>query len=321
MPDILEEHFEEVAFLSIQRRKLLFSPEIPLRRFRVHEARIEAHLDGLRVGGETARRIAEPLLEQDDPWLVYAAARIWLEQATRESVLDKLTAAQPKAIAGWKEAFRQLPAEVTSRVFSSRDLPPKLLAIAADAWGWHGRLDLDLAHILTEHSDVSVRRSLARHLRFGKFLPRLLEDTDAMVRRSALWSLALADGHQALARARARADAFGLRVLGLFGDATDAERIMRGEPRLAVLQTLGDLGQPKHASFCLEFLKSDDEELRDAATSAHTWLTTERPAEEPMFATWRSVLSAPKPELAWLRREVPDGFFSGVTTYEALPGE
>ena len=42
VPDILEEHLEELSFLAIRWRKLVFSPELSLRRLAKQQARIVA---------------------------------------------------------------------------------------------------------------------------------------------------------------------------------------------------------------------------------------------------------------------------------------
>ena len=81
VPHVLLEHLEELAALLVQRRKLFFSPEVPLRRLKLHDDRIEAHLDGLRTGGSAAIKIAEDRLA-GDPWLVVAAARVWMSQGS-----------------------------------------------------------------------------------------------------------------------------------------------------------------------------------------------------------------------------------------------
>jgi hypothetical protein len=44
-------------------------------------------------------------------------------------------------------------------------------------------------------------------------------------------------------------------------------------------------------------------------------------SEEPMEALWRASFLSPRPEAPWLRREVPDGFFSGLPSAEVVPGE
>src|SRR5512137_373674 len=79
LPDVIAEHLEELGFLNLQRRKLLFSPELPLRRLPAHDERIEAHLDGLRLGAGASLALAEETLSSDDPWAVFAAARMFLE--------------------------------------------------------------------------------------------------------------------------------------------------------------------------------------------------------------------------------------------------
>ena len=68
MLDILQEHLEELAFLSIQRRKMLFAPAVTLRGFLEHEQRVSAHWDGLKVGRDASVELAVASLEEFDPW-------------------------------------------------------------------------------------------------------------------------------------------------------------------------------------------------------------------------------------------------------------
>src|SRR5512144_244510 len=81
LPDVVEEHLEELGFLAIQRRKLLVDPDTSLARLAEHDERAAAHRDGLaiaaRAGGDVARRrLDEVALD----WHAAAAARIWVEE-------------------------------------------------------------------------------------------------------------------------------------------------------------------------------------------------------------------------------------------------
>jgi hypothetical protein len=44
-------------------------------------------------------------------------------------------------------------------------------------------------------------------------------------------------------------------------------------------------------------------------------------ADEPMGWIWMRNLTATQSELAWLNREVPDGFFADLPSAAAVPGE
>ena len=74
LPDVVLEHVEEYAFLSIQRRKLLFSDEITLDQLREHDERIAAHWDGLVLAVPHSVELAVGRLEEGDPWDAFAAA-------------------------------------------------------------------------------------------------------------------------------------------------------------------------------------------------------------------------------------------------------
>lgn len=378
--DVLYEHFEEVAHLSVQWRKLIFSPEIPLRRLASHADRIEAHLDGLRVGGAAAVGMAEAMLAGDDAWLVFSAARFWLEQEQGQGTpvaLDKLLQATPPELRGaWKEAFRRLPSDVTLRMFpqsTAASLTAEVLEVACDARGYHHLLSKETRDDGAQSSHPAVRAAVARHATDVDLLQRLLQDKEVLVRRVALWSLALQNSSFALGQCRRWAesdpDAFALRVIGLFGDRSDGARLLPllKQKSLAVpaLLALRDLGSPEFAESVLSIMESDAGEIAPVAQQVFEslvgrimsakpgesdptlmsparrhWeqfrsradLTQRRlsgvgfpwsgpAAEEPMEALWRRALSNVTVTPAWLRRQVPDGFFSGAGAVEAIPGE
>jgi hypothetical protein len=376
--DVLYEHFEEVAHLSVQWRKLIFSPEIPLRRLASHADRIEAHVDGLRVGGAAAVGMAEALLAGDDAWLVFSAARCWLEQGQgTPAVLEKRLQATPPELRGaWKEAFRRLPVDVCLRAFPQTNLTsltPEALEVACDARGYHQILSKEVRDDCAQSSQPLLRAAVARHAPDVDLLQRLLQDKDVMVRRVALWSLALQNASFVLGQCRRWAesepDAFALRVIGLFGDRNDGARLLPllQQKSLAVpaLLALRDLGSPEFAASVLSIMEADAGEIAPVAQQVFESLVgrsmpakpsepdptpmsparrhweqfrsradlTQRRlsgvgfpwsgpvADEPMEALWRRALSNATVAPVWLRREVPDGFFSGVGAVEAIPGE
>lgn len=374
--DVLEEHLEELAFLSIQRRKLAFSPEIPMRRLRRHDERIEAHRDGLRIGEKAGVAVAVERLAGDDPWLLAAAGRVWIEQsgATSADVLRHIASAPPESRAAWREALRTTDRRSVERILTGEGwptVPAASLAIAVDAAAWHGLLPRVVEESAIASVDREVRRALARHTRDDVRLRRLVSDADLEVRRVALWSLTLARVDAGLESARAwiradEPDSFAVRVLGLTGDEGDGERIaaLVDHPRAgtAALYALGDLGLQRFAALLVERVESPAETVAEAACealeciagtapatsgkaspielartrlaalgrdtgtgrrwlrgAAHPW--TGDPREEPMESLWRSSIATLDRDHESLRRDVPDGFFSGLPDPVARPGE
>ncbi|HEV2331446.1 MAG TPA: hypothetical protein VGY56_21900 [Verrucomicrobiae bacterium] len=378
VPDVLHEHIHEIAYLSIQRRKLLFSQDIPLRRLRTHAGRIEAHLDGLRIGVPASVNIANGMLDGDDPWFISAALRIWVEigQPQPAIVHQRLAAVAPELSGSCKEAFRQLPAGAVERIFPDQPgaTPDSLLELAIDARGWHGLIRPETAARLAGSAVTGIRRALARHASQHDLISKLLTDGDQLVRRMALWSMAKQDSRATLDQSRQLAagiepDAFALRLIGLLGEYADGSRLLPflRQKSLApsALLALRDLAYPALAESVVDVIDSGDSEIAPLAKAVFESLTgqipepnpekllpqgisparshwqdvrkhhdasrrslSDRPfpwqgpaVDEPMLWVWRRSLTTNPADLAWLRREVPDGFFSGLDSEEAIPGE
>jgi uncharacterized protein (TIGR02270 family) len=64
VPDIVEQHAEEAAFLWSLRDAATDQPHITLRDLADLEERIEAHLDGLRIAGDAGPALARAVLER-----------------------------------------------------------------------------------------------------------------------------------------------------------------------------------------------------------------------------------------------------------------
>ena len=389
LPDVLQEHLEEVAFLSIQRRRLLFSPELSLLELGDHDERISAHWEGLVLGGPASVHLALERMEAFDPWESAAALRVWMElgEPTREEITSAQDAAEEEVVPSWREALRQIPGARLQELFPPADpLPdsPRLQGVLAYAWGWHQILPDSLASKLAFSSDPDVRWSVARSLGWREFsrdgpqlLSALLTDPEEDVHRAALWSGTLLDPAKALVVARERlssepSDPFAARVLGLLGEASDGERLKQlarhEDAGPACVLALGELGDLAAMDLLLELVGGEDEALAQAAKGAMEALLGEVPApletpeapapselegireaweemspsfqdrggirwlrgrpfpwegppsEEPMESLWRRSLLVSGSENLWLRREVPDGFFSGLPSLEAVPG-
>ncbi len=288
LPDVLAEHLEEHGFLCLQRRRLIVSVEYPLRRLPQHDARVEAHWDGLVTAGPPAVALALERLGGDDPWEVATAARAWLVlgRPAPAAVLERLAAVPPELAASWREALRGAPAQRVREALPARELarlPGPGLGVAIDALAWHGALPEPLADAAARHADAGARGSLARALPHagleepaGRLAP-LLGDADADVARRALWGLALVAPEEAVERARRAArgpapEPFAVRVLGLLGEPEDVGAITAAAAtdsgRPAAFRALADLGTPEAVEALIRLLALPDAELRAVAGEA-----------------------------------------------------
>ena len=73
---LYEEHVEELAFLYAQRCAALTDPAWALSDLFGLEARLEANLDALVLGGEWARQVCQEQLGSDDVGALYGAVRV-----------------------------------------------------------------------------------------------------------------------------------------------------------------------------------------------------------------------------------------------------
>lgn len=89
--DVLAEHLEEASFLWTQRERAMDSPDFTLAEVEAgDEARLRAHLDGLRVGGPpVALRLLRPALEGEEPGRLASAAVVLLASGEQQLVLER----------------------------------------------------------------------------------------------------------------------------------------------------------------------------------------------------------------------------------------
>lgn len=287
IPDVVAEHFEEHGFLSLQRRKLLFSTDLPARRLGRHDERIAAHWDGLEVARPASEALARERLGADEPWERVTAVRAWLAftRPAPADVLAVLAETPPEHAGSWREAMRGLPAELATAPWPQArlaGLPSLPLSLAIDAWAWHGDAAPARAHV--RHAEPLVREAVARAVAFAAaaedadtVLRPLLEAPEPGVRRRALWSAALLSPEAALARARALAkgaapDPFALRVIGLLGDPADVRLLTEAAAteagRPAVCFAFADLGTPEAIEALVRLLGVSDEALATIAGEA-----------------------------------------------------
>ena len=288
VPPILEEHLEEQAFLWIQRRRLLFSPDVPARRLPAHDERIAAHWDALVIGGAASVAVAETRLEDENPWIAASALRCWLELARPDgpTAFARLETMPPEFAPAWREALRWVDEATVDRLFPAARvsaLPPAPQALAIEARAAHEKLDAALAQQAARHADPIVRGAIARVLAWpgtGGFAPPLLgaltADADPAVRRRARWSAGLRDAAGWCARLRSarvtELEPFDARTLGWLGEEPEDSRVLatwaEHDPlREASLLALGDLGDTDAIETLLRVLAVPDDAVKLAATA------------------------------------------------------
>lgn len=147
IPDIAEEHYEELQFLWTQRRNALHSSAYTLREMGMLEERIEAHTQGLLVLGDHLLELVEPGLAGDDEMPAFASAYALLRLGTAvaiERVRDAFLAAEGKRLDGIRDALAHGPAQplipLLQSLFTSAPLP--LAAAAGEVLAFHRALSL-----------------------------------------------------------------------------------------------------------------------------------------------------------------------------------
>ncbi len=286
IPDILEEHFEELAFLWGQRRAALRSPAYTLKKVRELEERIEAHVQGVLVPPpEHVRALHEPALSGDDGLAAFAAGYALLRMGNADRVVEAWLAATGDCLAGLTEALAHgFP---SSRVVS---LPCERPA-AVEVLAFHGVQRLELRQLETwlGAEDRETRRAawraaaLAGVVPSPQFFAAALRDDDPAVRSASL-EAAVWQRHPGLFAVfrdlAARPGAKYAEAYLLYGALAGPEDLARirciGEA--AVLgpvrfEALGCYGHPAVVDLLLAGMKSDDPKSAAAAGMAFTKIT------------------------------------------------
>jgi uncharacterized protein (TIGR02270 family) len=298
LPDLVEEHFEELAFLWGQRRGALRSPRFMPRDLDRLEKRIEAHVSGLLIAGDELSEFVRPGLEGEDADEAFAAGfgllRSKVAGGAEEAWEAFASAAGPRAN-GLAEAFAHGPSEaLLSRLQDAvTSAPPSRSAAAAEALALRGRLRPDgrAQEAWLASEDPAVRRKAWRVAALGaipqarSFWERGLSDPDsgvrAAAREAALWcrqAWALEDARR-VRRAPDGADPDAMYLVAATGDAADLERVLAwvkdvgtGPERYRVI---GALGHPAGVETLLHAMAGLDLAASAFAGAAFTKITGE----------------------------------------------
>lgn len=274
MPDLVEEHFDELDFLWEVREANLRTPDWSLADLAWHEERAEAHLDGLRLAELHAIDLALPRLGSGEMSTALAATLVLCAAASDDllqPIVGALRTADPPVVDGIRRALRHgIPDPLWSVL---RDLATGddalRAATANDVLAFVGAGDVDLGD-LSRHQDPAVRTlALGAAGRLGAIraadVEAALQQAEPAVRRAALQAAArcglptLAGLCRTTATRHTDPDPEALAMLGALGDPAD-EALLRAamqRPELAktAVQALGALGRTSAVPLLLELAR------------------------------------------------------------------
>lgn len=273
IPELFEQHLEDLAFLWGQRRAALVSPEHTLRQVADLAERIEAHLQGLAVPEPAeVRAQLEPRLAMGDRDETCAAACALLrvpERSATQAVLAAFVQAEGEPLTGLRDALGFCnPARFVpdlQALLASAEAPAPTLAATAVVLANHRLLDPGdrVLRGLLAHDTPAVARQAwqaagraaaqrapgAEPPSLTPALPAALAHADAGVRRAA-WQAAAWAGEPSLLpllRQRcAQGDTEALTALAALGGGDDFALLRQavlalpdGPSRCAVLARYG----------------------------------------------------------------------------------
>lgn len=283
---LYREHLEEAAFLYEQRRGLFDDADVTWLEIEKFEERLEAHLDGLVVGGELALEICRRQAEEGEAGELYAAACLFCRHGRRDLLGVILNSLDPESVArvqAVSDAMKdEMPAEWAQALGTNLTRGfDKLIPIFAQYLGYRRLstgMDLDdlldrvsakaLAPVVWAVGRLPGDESAAR-------LREYLRHADAEVRASAAMALLRRGDTHARGACRAGAskgDSAMYLPLAACGERADTallqERVVTQDDPAAALLALGVLGDVASVRFLLEHL-GNEEHAPAAAAALH----------------------------------------------------
>ncbi|HET9985773.1 MAG TPA: hypothetical protein VFQ38_19400 [Longimicrobiales bacterium] len=301
LPDVLEEHLEELGFLWGRRAGALRSAEETPRTLRRLDERIQAHLQGVLAVGERGLDLIAAGLDSDDPLAVFSSAFSLLHLRRADlahRVVAALAAAQGPALGALRDALAHAPnPDATERLGPLLDAPAGAIAVAAaEALAFRGVLRLSTDQIGRFLADPDPAVRVAGWRLAGYLGPELspktyaaaLRDEDAAVASAALWAgawcrlqgvlpvtrqMAAQPAPERLEDLRLLAILAGPADAGLFRALADDAALGPGRFRL-----LGALGNASLMELVLRGMEDADPAAASAAGAAFAKITGESAA-------------------------------------------
>jgi uncharacterized protein (TIGR02270 family) len=295
--DILEEHFDEAEFLFEQWERALYSPGYTLTELSVTiEPRLEAHLDGLLLGGrEVAERLLDQELENDTAPIRAAVAALVLLCSEEEAAAKRVLGAAQDAEGPLQEALARtlilsnvvrLDWLVLERFREARSEPEKALWLEILT----GR-GVDIGELLRPCVDADdhwlVGAAIEAVRRFARremiaVAERYLRSDHPPLRASALKASLMLGSQEAwqfclqLAKTSDTEVPDLLLLIATLGQPEDHQILytqLCNPARLErLLWTLGCCGTVQAGDMCLPYLQSEDERVAKVAAEAMSWI-------------------------------------------------
>ena len=266
LPEIVEQHGEEAAFLWAQRDRAVRAPHYNLTLLDRLDERVEAHVDGLRVAGDLGWEIATAALSPDQPGGFFSAAALAFDSRDVARIQKVVEAASPEPAASraLASALAWLPWKRSEAVvkpwLESPSAPLRRLAVAAFAL--HRKDPGPPLLKAVGDPDAAVRARAFKALGELGLVGRLplaqraVGDPDPGVAFAAAWSTALLSKDAGpligiISKDLGRAG----RGISLAVRRSDASWARALPPRLAILAA-GHAGDPAAVPWLLEQMKT-----------------------------------------------------------------
>lgn len=204
MTGILQQLADEAAFLWFLRGRIVHAPHYSLGDLERFDERLEAQVDGLRVGGDASWEICRTALAGDSAEGCFAPAVLAFEGGDKERIHEVMAAlgedrAKARAVIsalGWLSLEKAKPA--IERLLAESSAFHRSIGMAASALHRHDPGSY-LKKSVNDTSPVLIARGLRAYGELGRGgelndfrLKEHLADHDDEIRFSAAWSTALA---------------------------------------------------------------------------------------------------------------------------------
>jgi uncharacterized protein (TIGR02270 family) len=284
---LLERHLHEASFAFSQRELCAAAPHHDARSLGELDANLEAHLDGLRLGGDAAWEICRAALPDGDAGVTFAAAELALSRGELRRFAEVLAIASVDAALaeGVRGALAWVPVERARPALErllSPDVPPAAQRIGLGACA-DRRLDpKDALDRCLRAEDRALRASAlvaAGVLGDPRRAPAVREDlghADRRCRAAAAWAGALLRDPAAEAllpetALRGAALDGACELLALLEEPTRPARDLSALPPRIAARYAGASGDAHHVPWLLERLA--DASIARAAGEALTSIT------------------------------------------------
>ena len=301
IPQIIEQHAEEAAFLWLLRAAAVSAPHYSLSDLEKLDDRVEAHIDGLKIAEDEGWRICHETLSRNEPGEVFTVGVLAYSIGVSEWIneIHDVVLETPKLSTGLISALGWLPFSSVERYILNlvNSEKPALVRTGIGAYAVHRKDPGEVLKKTIVDTDPALR---ARALRAAGELGRkdllplirtMMNDKDPDCRFAASWSSALLGNVESVFTLRTIADQGGIHAEIAFAAA-----MRRSEPRdarqwqhdlmkrsdavrLAIIGA-GVIGDPEAVPWLIE--KMEEPELARMAGESFSLMTGVDFASEDM---------------------------------------